>query len=455
MGSLNLLGALENIKNKPLRQGLEWLVLGAKTLYDDMVRCDLFKHASAMAYVTLLSIVPSLAAVFSLMSVFSPLVGENSQILIKLKELILTNLAAGTGEQAIGHIESFLQNLNITQIGLSGLTGILISLVLLARQIELALNRVWLVKKERNIFRRSAYIWNIITLGTLIAAIVIATLTGFNLEQWLPFGGEAPKIDKTLTQQILPKLATLAFFTMLYKIVPNTFVALKHAVIGAVPAAILFFIASSSYGNFTTKFTNYEAIYGALAAIPLFLMWLYILWLITLLGAVLAWRAQQGFNFTKEVNAEKKMTPVERYRNHQMQNISPLVSLTMIYRKFSEGRGQGCSASEIAHEVGLPKAWILESLELLEERKYVVRAQNQGEKDDSLLATYFPTIPPAKLNLQTFANGLTLASSDWLEEWGGQDDSELGKLVSALAELGKPNLPDKDFKRFIVELSHV
>lgn len=432
-----------------------WFILGAKTILGDMERCDLFKHASAMAYVMLLSIVPSLAAIFSLISVFSPLLGEEGGILLKVKELVLSNLAASSGEQVMGYIQNLIQNLNVAQIGITGLIGILVSLILLLRQIELALNRIWLVKKERNIFTRFIYFWTFVTLGTFILGLAFGALTGFNLKQYMPFDGEVVTIDKTFLQFLTPKLAIVAFFIMLYKVVPNTFVPFKHALIGAVPSALMFIIASNTYGTFTAKFTNYQAVYGALAAIPLFLMWLYILWLIILFGAVIAWRSQQGFTFKKEVSEEIKISPLERFRNHQLQSLTPLVTISLIYQKFSQANGEGATGQDIANETHLPTSWVLEALEILEDRKYVIRAKTADsvENDDALRARYFPTLPPSKLSVLSFAEGLSESMINWLEEWKLDQPEDIKNLVSTVTEIGKPAWPNKDFDRFLVDLS--
>jgi membrane protein len=256
-------------------------------------------------------------------------------------------------------------------------------------------------------------------------------------------------------QVIAPKVATIAFFVMLYKVVPNTYVPFKHALIGAIPAAILFIAASNSYGGFTSRFTNYQAVYGALAAIPLFLLWLYVLWLITLFGAVIAWRAQQGFTFKEEVGEEAKATPLEKYRNHQLQSLTPLLTLTLIYKNFSSANGEGFSAQQICNETHLPTSWILESLEVLESKKYIVRASNSNSDiDDSMLASYFPTVPPAKLNLQSFAKELSAASYDWLSDWEAEQSEELKNLVNKVTQFGEAGLPDKDFDKLILEISH-
>src|SRR5690606_27021777 len=126
------------------------------------------------------------------------------------------------------------------------------------------------------------------------------------------------------------------------------------------------------------------------------LMWLYVLWLIILFGAVIAWRSQQGFTFKKEVAEEIKIGSLERYRNHQLQSLAPIITFSLIYQKFAAADGEGATGQQIANATQLPTTWVLEALEILEEKKYIVRAQSteDDEGDDSFLARYFPTFPP-------------------------------------------------------------
>ncbi|MDA9950995.1 YihY family inner membrane protein [Oligoflexaceae bacterium] len=438
-----------------MKRYLDWTLFGLRTLVDDMARCDLFKQASAMAYVMLLSIVPSLAAIFSLISLFSPLLGEEGSIVGRIKGLILDNLASGSGMQAVEYMEGLIQNLNIAQIGLTGLIGILISLILLLKQIEGALNRIWLVKKERNILTRFIYFWTFVTLGTFIAGLAFGTLTGFNLKQYIPFDGHEVVVDKTLIQFLTPKLAVFAFFTMLYKVVPNTLVTIKHAMIGALPASLLFLVASNSYGSFTAKFTNYQAVYGALAAIPLFLLWLYVLWLIIFFGAVIAWRAGQGFSFKSEVKEEIKLTPIEKLRNHQLQAIVPLVTISYIYQQFLHSDGDGANGQTIANETKFPTAWIIEALDVLETKKFIVRRGQEiveGAADDTMQSEYFPAVHPGKLKLSQLADSLKDAAREWVSEWQLDQSPEMVELVAKFANFDKNEYGQTNFDAFILKL---
>jgi len=282
---------------------LKRIITALKIFIDDIERCDLFKHASAMAYATLFSLIPSLAVTFALISVFKPFVGDGSTVFNELKFFILQNLTAGSGQQLIGHIETFMSNLDMKKIGLTGFAGLLVTLVFLLRQIEIALNRIWRVRKPRNMVTRFVYFWTFLTLGSFMTGLVVGIVSGFDLASLNPFETNSLKEGKNFLLSLIPFFATWGFFTLLYKIVPNCFVKFYYAATGAFVSSLLLNIGSGLYGWFTVNFTSYQAIYGALAAIPLFLMWLYVLWIITLLGSLISWRLTESKVFEKKLNS--------------------------------------------------------------------------------------------------------------------------------------------------------
>lgn len=404
-------------------------------LLQDMKRCDLFKHASAMAYVTLFSLIPSLAATFGLVSLFTPLLGKENTIVHKAKLFILNNLAPSSGEQILIYIDKFLANLDMTKIGLTGVAGLLVSLILLLRQIEIALNRIWLVNKPRNIFTRFIHFWTFLTLGTVLLGLAIGILSGFDLAQLNPFGKEPIEHGRSLLEVITPILLPLFFFTLLYKVVPNTFVGIKDALCGAVPATLMFYFASSFYGTFTSKVINYQAIYGALAAVPVFLMWLYILWIIILFGSLLSWRVQQSFELDDKMDIKNlSLTPEEKLRNHQLQATVPFICTIAICGRFLEGNGKGVSGNEISLRLNIAAPWIVDALKALEEMGIIVRRQFRSE-DDYLASEYFPALPPDQLSLTALKERFTQATFTWLDEWQHTWDFDLKASLSNLLRL--------------------
>jgi membrane protein len=149
--------------------------------------------------------------------------------------------------------------------------------------IDRALNAIWEVRSQRRFATKFLIYWAVLSLGpVLIGASML--VTSYLLS--LPILTEAASsgIGRRLLG-LTPVAASALAFTMMYLVVPNRRVRLGHALIGGVFAAILFELAKHGFGLYITQFATYQAIYGALATIPIFLVWLYLSWIMVLLGA--------------------------------------------------------------------------------------------------------------------------------------------------------------------------
>jgi membrane protein len=158
-----------------------------------------------------------------------------------------------------------------------------IAALMLISNIDNNLNHIWRVtQKRRLVFSLSIY-WMILTLGPLLLGASIATTSYITSLRLLE--------SETLTGAFnfllswLPFLLSLSAFVGLYLLVPNKKVRFKHAFLGAFSAAILFELSKKGFALYITHFPSYQMIYGALAAIPILFVWVYLCWLIVLLGA--------------------------------------------------------------------------------------------------------------------------------------------------------------------------
>lgn len=390
-------------------------------IYQDMLRCDLFKHAYAMAYVTLFSLVPSLAAVFSLVSLFKPFMGQDNNPVEMLKDLTMKHLAEGSGSEVIAHIDGFIANLDITKIGLTGFAGMLITLILLLKQIEVAFNRIFQINEPRNILVRFVYFWTFLTLGTFIISLSVGILAGFNASNLLPWGGQ-PVHQNPLLASLFAKSGTFIFFSLLYKFVPNCYVPLKNAAIGSAIATLLLDLATRFYGVYTGSFTNYKAVYGALAAVPIFLFWIYILWVITLLGSVLTWRSQQGFSTDARLaSPDANISTQDFQRNILIQSHVPLVLLIAIHQRFQNAdfEHKGVQGDELAQKLALPSPWVRQGLDFLLKKGLIIYAGAEGGETlfDMMEVKYFPSQPAGQVLISDVQSKLEEDFFHWTQGW--------------------------------------
>jgi len=250
--------------------------------------------ASSLTFTTLFAVVPMLTVIFVFIAAIPEFKGVGEQI----QGFILGNVLPDSGIKIQEYLVGFAhQAKNLTWVGIVfiGITslGMLIS-------VEKAFNRIWGVQKPRRGVARFLLYWAVLSLGPLLLG------AGFTASTYITSVALLLKIDTTPFLRITPFFLTSAAFTFVYAVVPNTKVELKHAALGGVFAAGLFELAKWGFGLYVKTFPNYQLIYGAFAAVPLFLLWVYVSWLIVLFGAQMvsalasSWSWQQ-LNFPKTI----------------------------------------------------------------------------------------------------------------------------------------------------------
>jgi membrane protein len=152
--------------------------------------------------------------------------------------------------------------------------------------IERIFNQIWRVRRQRPMLQRVMVYWALLTFGPILFGLSL-TVTSQLFLATSGLATVAPFFSALFYTAVSVALTTGAY-TLLYTAVPNRFVDWRDAVWGALVAALAFEIAKRGFGVFIRQFPTYTLIYGALAALPLFLVWIYVSWLITLVGAVLA-----------------------------------------------------------------------------------------------------------------------------------------------------------------------
>ncbi len=237
-----------------------------------MKQAQLLMVASSLAYTTILSIIPLLAVSFSIFKAF----GGMNKLYNLIEPVILSNLAEGTSEEVIATLHKFIDNAHAGAVGVGGLVGLIFTSMSMLSSIENAINHVWQAPVTRSLFHRISSYWLFITLGPLglSVAVGIATSSDVPLVRLFPSG----------TGMFL--LGTGVFFSI-YKWVPQTRVEWKYASVSSLFTSLLWYLARYSYGIYTQKVVTYNTVYGSLGAIPILLLWIYIVWVIILGGVAL------------------------------------------------------------------------------------------------------------------------------------------------------------------------
>ncbi len=238
-----------------------------------------FALAGSLTYTTLLALVPLLTVAFTLVTAFPAFDEVIDGVDVFLARQMLPPAVAKT---VTGAIEQFTQNAaGLTAVGLAML-GVTAALLMLS--IERAFDRIWRVRRRRPLGLRLATYGAVITLGPLLIGVSL-TITSYLVTASLGMARHVPGAGAALLATIPLLLSTVAF-TLLYLIVPNWRVRVRHAVAGGLVAAVLFEATKRGFAVYVANFPNYRLIYGAFAAVPIFLVWIYLSWVVTLLGAV-------------------------------------------------------------------------------------------------------------------------------------------------------------------------
>ena len=254
----------------------------------DALEGQLTLRAMSLVYTTLLSIVPLIALSFSVLKGF----GVHQEI-----EPLLQNFLMPLGEkgaEVTARIVEFVDHVRGDLLGIVGLVFLIITVVSLIQKVEEACNYVWQVERPRSLARRMSEYLSILLVGPVLmvaALALIASIASSALVNRIaaiePFGTTLLLIGKTS-----PFLLVILTFTFLYGFVPNTRVQASSAIVGGVAAGVLWTLTGKLFASFVATSSQYSAIYSGFAIGVVALIWVYLSWLILLLGADVAFYHQ-------------------------------------------------------------------------------------------------------------------------------------------------------------------
>src|SRR5258706_13743243 len=242
-------------------------------------RC--FQIASSLTFTTLLALVPLVAITLALAAAFPVFSGLGEQI----HAFLLANmLPEKAGRVVTGYIEQFSGRAG--QLTALGTAVLAIAAFMMMFTIEHAFNSIWRVSRPRSVAQRILIYWATLTLGPVLIGASLSMTSyivgaSLGLSRQIPFAGSA-------ILGFVPFVLTCAAFTLLYYIVPNRPVRPRHALVGGLVAALAFEIMKRSFALYIAQFPTYTLIYGAFAVIPIFLLWIYLSWVVIVIGALIA-----------------------------------------------------------------------------------------------------------------------------------------------------------------------
>lgn len=257
-------------RNEGIKQFFTFLLYRVR---NDMI----FRVASSLSYTSLIAIVPLIAVMLSIFSAF-PVFDNVKEI---VQNTIVQNIVPATDADVAQYINDFIRS--SAQLTALGVVGVAVTAIMLLSTIENSFNFIFKVKRARRITSKITLYWTIITLGPLLLGAAVSIRGYFyTLQRFVPDSVN----NFILVGKVLPAILTLTILVMVYLFMPNKKLHFLNALSGALTALILFWVLRSGFAWFMLQNATYKTLYGALAVIPVSLIWMYLSWSVVIFGAV-------------------------------------------------------------------------------------------------------------------------------------------------------------------------
>jgi membrane protein len=356
---------MNRVLEAALRAGRGTLAFGGFVLHR-FWRDGCLTGAGALSYTTLVSLVPLIAIALATFSAFPIFANAREQLL----EIAVNSLVPEIGEEVRNWLSYFASSAaHTTAVGVLFLA---FTAILLLATIEDQLDAIWKVTSTRPLMQRVLIYWTLMTLGPLLLGASLS-LSGY-FDQVAEGAGLDPRRLAQLKEawwysvsNLVPPVLEGVVLMLLFKLVPNTAVRWREAAIGALVAAVSIELLKSGFGYYVRVWSSYRNVYGALATIPIFLLWMYISWAAVLLGALVAASLPQW-------NAEKRAQP------QPLEGKSLALSLALLGALCDVARHAGGTrrAHELAEGLGAPASVIEDQLCELARSGFVAHTTDGG-----------------------------------------------------------------------------
>jgi membrane protein len=318
----------------------------------DMMNGQITLRAMGMVYTTLMSIVPLLAFAFSVLKGF----GVHNQM-----RPVIAEILAPLGEQGVQiteYVVGFVDRIQVGVLGSVGLALLIYTVLSLMQKVEESLNYTWRVPTTRNFTRRFSGYLSVLMVGPLL------TFSSIGLSASI---AAIPGMDMALkiVGFLLPYFMMMATFALIYKFMINAKVRAKPAMIGGLVAAVSWYAAGFVFTSIVVASSSYTAVYSTFAGLLLLLLWLYLAWLIMMVGATVAYYVQHP-------NA-RPLAGGDDALNHREREAAALRLAQAVALDFYTGKGPS-TPGRIAEKLGLPLDVLTPLLIVLERAQIILQA---------------------------------------------------------------------------------
>jgi membrane protein len=355
---------LERIKSR-VRRGLSTYLHAIWAAVRSVPSDRMNRHAYALTFQTLVAIVPFIAVVFSILKAF----GGLSSAALAVQDKMFENLAPGTANEVSHYIWTFVDRLSTGAVGSVGIIFLIWAAVSLMTSIEKSFNDLWNIERGRPWLHRLVIYWSLVTVGPVLLGLSLTLTTGLQSGAFL---GSGNLLDTVFV--VLPWMLTCISMTLLYMIMPNTRVRLYAALEGGFLGGTMWELAKVVFAWLSHTLFSYNAVYGSLGVLPVFLLWMQVGWIIVLFGAKVTYTAQHA-------KALQKAPPVKEI-GQRMREWLAVVAMVQVVRAHRRGDPPPTSIV-LAASSGAPVEVEQRVLNQLVHRGFLVRAAECEVADGS------------------------------------------------------------------------
>ncbi len=315
------------------------------------------RMAASLSYTSLLSLVPLMAIALAMLAAFPVFDGVRERAI----GWAFDNFVPAIGEVVETQVNRFIANAG--RLTAAGIVGLAFTAIMLLVTIEASFNCVFRVERERSVISKVLVYWTVMTLGPLLIGASLSLqgyLTALNKLQIAK--SAAPYLAAPL-----PTILSVAAFTVLFAAVPNRRISLKDALVGGIAAGLLFAALRWGFGYYITSSKAYTSLYGAVAAVPIFLFWMFLSWAVVLMGAEITaalpeWRA--GYHQPERRSAGSRRLTLA------------LEVLAILARIAREG-GKGATRADLLFATAVPERELMPVLHRLDATGFAATAEGK------------------------------------------------------------------------------
>lgn len=335
--------------------------------YEEFFADKCLQRASALAFASLLALVPVTVIFFSFLTKLEAF----SEIRGKVQDFLFQNMIPARTEIIREYLAQYSEK--VTLLGVFGITTLFITAIVLFNTIEHTINEIWHAKQKRPFLSKFSAFWTVLTATPMLVFV----------SSWV-----AAKYVDVFHLKFLPYLLNWFAFWFAYQFIPYTPVRVRAAFVGAIIGGTLWELAKGTFNWYIANMTAFDTVYGSLGAIPVFLVWIYLTWVIVLFGAEVAYAVQYPM--------EKSRTDHEKLAGYL--DFYSVRTMAEIVRRFAGAENGAASGMDNLKNIGIPSDILGEILNRLSEKQLIVYTENKQ---------YLPAREPSQITIREIVEAVS------------------------------------------------